>query len=228
MSEIDFHAHILPGCDHGSSGLETSLRQIALAKKAGVDVICATSHFYGDRSSAETFLEKRARCWLHLREQLKEDDPRILLGAEVLAFEGIERLPHLRELCLAGTDLLLLEMPFAHWSERLIDSVEALSERKDLHIVLAHVDRYDRKQIEMLYSFDRVKGQVNVSSLKKRFSGGYLREWMREGQIVAAGSDIHGTETGYSEWQTAKRRHPNEWNAVMRATEARLSAVLRD
>ena len=226
MAEIDFHAHILPGCDHGSTGIETSLRQIALAKAAGVDAICATSHFYGHRSSVEHFLEMRAHCWLELKGRLKEDDPKILLGAEVLAFEGIERLPHLKELCLMGTDLLLLEMPFAYWSERLIDSVELLSERNDLQIVLAHVDRYERKQIELLFSFDRVKGQINVSSLKKRFSGGYLREWMREGQIVAVGSDIHGTEPGYAEWLTAKRRHPAEWTAVMQKTETRLSTLL--
>ena len=226
MTEIDFHAHILPGCDHGSDGLETSLRQIALAKEADVDVVCATPHFYGHQTGVERFLEKRARCWQELKAHLKEDDPRVLLGAEVLAFEGIERLPQLQELCLSGTDLLLLEMPFSHWSERLIDSVEALSERKDLRIVLAHVNRYDPGQVEMLFSFDRVKGQVNVSSLKRRFQSRHLREWMREGQIVAVGSDIHGTEIGYSEWQTAERRHPAEWETVMRQTEKRLSKLL--
>ena len=107
MTEIDFHAHILPGCDHGSDGLETSLRQIALAREADVDIVCATPHFYGHQISAERFLEKRARCWLELKAHLKDDDPRILLGAEVLAFEGIERLPQLEALCLSGTDLLL-------------------------------------------------------------------------------------------------------------------------
>lgn len=226
MTEIDFHAHILPRCDHGSDGIETSLKQVALAKAAGVDVICATSHFYGHQSSVDHFLEKRARCWLELRAQLKEDDPKIVLGAEVLAFEGIERLPHLESLCLMGTDMLLLEMPFAHWSDRLIDSVEAISDRRDLRIVLAHVDRYDPKQIEMLFSFDRVKGQVNVSSLKKRFQSRQLREWMREGQIVAVGSDIHGTETGYREWLAAKRRFPAEWEAAMQQTGKRLSTLV--
>ncbi len=226
MVEIDFHAHILPGCDHGSDGIETSLRQVGLAKEAGVDVICATSHFYGHQSSVEHFLEKRARCWLKLRSHLNACDPKIVLGAEVLAFEGIEQLPHLRDLCLMGTDMLLLEMPFAHWSDRLIDSVEAVSERRDVRIVLAHVDRYDRKQIELLFSFDRVKGQINVSSLKKRLQSRYLREWMREGQIVAVGSDIHGTETGYSEWLAAKRRYPAGWEAAMQNTEKRLSDLL--
>ena len=226
MTEIDFHAHILPGCDHGSDGLETSLRQIALAKEADVDVVCATPHFYGHQTGVERFLEKRARCWQELKAHLKEDDPRVLLGAEVLAFEGIERLPQLQELCLSGTDLLLLEMPFSHWSERLIDSVEALSERKDLRIVLAHVNRYDPGEVEMLFSFDRVKGQVNVSSLKRRFQSRHLREWMREGQIVAVASDIHGTEIGYEAWKTAKRKNPAEWDTVMQMSEALLRNLI--
>ena len=32
---LDYHAHILPGCDHGSDGLETSLKQVAMAASAG-------------------------------------------------------------------------------------------------------------------------------------------------------------------------------------------------
>ena len=40
----DFHAHILPGADHGSDGMETSLTQLALAEAAGVDTIIATPH----------------------------------------------------------------------------------------------------------------------------------------------------------------------------------------
>ena len=61
MMQIDFHAHILPGCDHGSDGWRTSRRQLKLAREAGVDLICATSHFYGHRTSVERFLQKRQR-----------------------------------------------------------------------------------------------------------------------------------------------------------------------
>ena len=31
---LDYHAHILPRCDHGSDGVETSLRQLAMAAEA--------------------------------------------------------------------------------------------------------------------------------------------------------------------------------------------------
>ena len=224
--EIDFHAHILPGCDHGSKDVETSLKQIQLAKEAGVDMICATSHFYGEQTSVEDFLELRARCWLNLKTQMEQGAPKIILGAEVLAFEGIDRLPHIEDLCLMGTNILLLEMPFTAWSDRLMDSVEALSERTDLQIVLAHVDRYERKQVETLLALEHVKGQVNVSALTKHAQSGYLREWMREGKIIAVGSDIHGTKVGYSEWQSVKQRIPDEWKTVMHETETVLSNLL--
>ena len=220
-AEIDFHAHILPGCDHGSVDIESSLQQIRLAKNAGVDVICATSHFYGQQKSVEDFLERRARSWLELKPQLEPDSPRIILGADVLAFEGIDRMPHIEDLCLMGTNMLLLEMPFTSWSEQLLASVEALCERRDLRIVLAHVDRYERNQVEKLLNLERVKGQVNVSAMAKHLQGGYLREWIKEGKIIAVGSDIHGTKTGYSEWQTAKQRYPEEWKIAMQAINAR-------
>ena len=75
MTEIDFHAHILPGCDHGSDGWETSRRQLVLARKAGVGMICATSHFYGHHTSVERFLQKRQRCYETLMAHVPENAP---------------------------------------------------------------------------------------------------------------------------------------------------------
>ena len=38
---LDYHAHVLPGCDHGSDRLETSLRQLDMAAAAGIRTVCA-------------------------------------------------------------------------------------------------------------------------------------------------------------------------------------------
>ena len=226
MREIDFHAHILPRCDHGSDGWETSRRQLKLARGAGVEIVCATSHFYGHQTGVEDFLQKRQRCYEELMAHAPKGSPRVLLGAEVLAFEGIERLPGLEALRLEGTRLLLLEMPFTHWSERLLDSVEALADNEDFRIVLAHVDRYDRKEVEKLFRLDHVRAQVNVDKLKKIFGTGYLRSWAREGLIVAVGSDIHGTEKGYEDWLTCRVRYAEDWEAIMKRTNTRLQQLL--
>ena len=36
---VDFHSHILPGADHGSQNIRTSLAQLRHAAAAGVDTI---------------------------------------------------------------------------------------------------------------------------------------------------------------------------------------------
>ena len=59
---IDFHSHILPGVDHGSKSLDTSLSQLKLMEKMGIDVAVATSHFYPHREEIDAFLEKRERA----------------------------------------------------------------------------------------------------------------------------------------------------------------------
>ena len=187
-----------------------------------MEVICATSHFYGHHVSVDSFLKKRQRCYEELLTHVPKNAPKVLLGAEVLAFEGIDQLPRLKELRLQGTKMLLLEMPFTRWSEGLLDSVEAISDDEDFRIVLAHVDRYDRKEVEKLFRLNHVKGQVNVDNLKRRFGMRHLREWSREGLIVAVGSDIHGTETGYRDWLISQRRYAEDWAAIMKRTNGRL------
>ena len=145
---LDYHAHILPRCDHGSDGVETSLRQLAMAADVGIRTVCATPHFYPHRENAAAFLERRARCAAALPR--RPELPRILLGAEVLICDGMERLDDLPRLCLEGTNELLLEMPFYAWPSSLWDTLFALCERRDIRIVLAHADRYPKENIERL------------------------------------------------------------------------------
>ena len=77
---VDFHAHILPGADHGSRSLETSLTQIKLANECGVDKIIATPHFYPDKISLERFLDIREAAYQTLSPHI--DASSIRLGAE--------------------------------------------------------------------------------------------------------------------------------------------------
>jgi hypothetical protein len=89
------------------------------------------------------------------------------------------------------------------------------------------VDRYDRKEVEKLFRLNHVKGQVNVDNLKRRFGMRHLREWTREGLIVAVGSDIHGTEPGYAPFEKARaflgeRAHVLDQAAARLLSEAKL------
>ena len=60
MDIVDFHSHILPEADHGSSSVEESLEQLNLALKRCVTRIVATPHFYPNHDSPERFLRRRA------------------------------------------------------------------------------------------------------------------------------------------------------------------------
>lgn len=109
---IDFHSHILPGMDDGSQTVEESLTLLEMLRAQGVDTVAATPHFYARENSPEVFLRRRREAWERLNARLTPGGPQVLLGAEVRYYRGISRLEELHRLCLSGTHVLLLEMPF--------------------------------------------------------------------------------------------------------------------
>ena len=143
---IDFHSHILPGIDDGSPDVKTSLRMVRAMQRQGIDTICATSHFYATQRSPERFLFRRQEAWEKLAAALPEDAPRILLGAEVLYFPGIARMQELPDLCLEGTNLLLLEMPFRRWTDSEVREVTELAHCGEFTLLMAHIERYYKQQ----------------------------------------------------------------------------------
>ena len=143
---IDFHSHILPGIDDGSKSVDMSLQMIDALQKQKVRTICATSHFYATQRTPARFLYRREQAWEALRESLPEDAPEILLGAEVLYYPGVSHMQELPQLCLEGTNILLLEMPFDHWSEYYVREVKELARSGEYTILLAHIERYYFKQ----------------------------------------------------------------------------------
>lgn len=145
---IDFHTHILPGIDDGSRDMDMTIRMLEAELDQGVTHICATPHFYAHRRSVDFFLERRNRALKEVRKVLADrpDLPQITSGAEVLYFRGMEQAELLPELCLEGTDILLLEMPFNQWTEEMAKAIETILTKRGLKIVLAHVERYLRFQ----------------------------------------------------------------------------------
>ena len=112
----DFHAHILPNADHGSSSVSLSLSQLEYATQYGVTRIFATPHFYPHQDSVSSFLERRNNAYKHLIDAKPEGSPDIIPSAEVLLCPKLDRLPGLEELCIPGTKTLLLELPFNDFS----------------------------------------------------------------------------------------------------------------
>ncbi len=199
---IDFHAHILPGADHGSDGLETSLRQLALAEEAGVDCIVLTPHFYPQADDYGDFLRRRDRTY-DLLSQNYHGPVKLRVGAEVHLCVGLEHLSGVHELCVSGTDVILLELSHRGYVHGLDETFEALLDL-GMTLLLAHVDRYDPSLIARLFS-QGLLGQLNAEALCRLRRRGLYRGWIDAGHIRALGSDIHGTDVGYAEYLRALR-----------------------
>lgn len=204
IDRIDFHAHILPGADHGSDSLKTSLQQLALAKSAGVQTVVATPHFYPDHDNLGSFLERREETSAVLINSHSEECPNVALGAEVHICAGLENMDGLEQLCIAGTNVILLELPFHRWSDAILDTVLTLQHSKKFTPVLAHVDRYLPEIIDLLFSHGML-GQLNAESVCKLMRRKRLLAWAQSGSIVALGSDIHGASGAYDKFRKAEK-----------------------
>lgn len=200
---VDFHTHILPGIDDGCRKTEESLELLRLERKMGVDTVVLTPHFYADENSPARFLERRSRAWDRLREQLEPGMPRLLLGAEVQYFEGIGNVEDISSLCIEGTNLLLLEMPFSHWDDRMLRTVMDLHSYGGVRIVLAHIERYRREQPRQLWEELRdfgILAQVNASFFDGFWTGRTARAMMKARQFQLIGTDCHNLHSRKPNW----------------------------
>ena len=194
---IDVHSHVLPGMDDGSKNTEESIEILKKMQEQGVERVAATSHFYADRETLDTFLRRREHSYRRLCEAMDETDaplPKVFLGAEVWYFEGISHSDSLKPLRAEGTDILLLEMPFSKWTDRMLSEVAALSEEDDFTVLLAHIERYlkwqKRETLDSLLQRG-VKLQSNAEAFLERRTARKVMKMLERGQIHLLGSDCH-------------------------------------
>lgn len=192
MDILDFHAHIIPRADHGSSSLDETLYQLNSALQYGITRVIATPHFYPYNENPASFIKRRNACFEKLKEHLTDELPTICLGAEVLICDNIEEMPELDKLCIDGTKVLLLELPFTDFSESYILSVKALL-KKGYTVVIAHADRYDPANVNNLIKAGAYV-QLNADSLSGLFVSKHIKKWLGENKVFALGSDIHGRD----------------------------------
>lgn len=196
----DFHSHILPCLDDGSESVEESLEMLKLSYSQGIRTIIATPHFYPQYQKLERFLEKRAQSVSMLKEAMAkgraagEKYPDILVGAEVAYFSGISRCDVLGQLCVEDTRLVLVEMPFQKWNDKIIDEMLEMKRNLDVIPVLAHIDRYfsgqSGRMVKKLFVED-ILIQANAESFIERKSRKRMLKMIQSDMIDFVGSDCH-------------------------------------
>lgn len=190
---LDFHSHFLPGIDDGSDSVETSLAMLNAWQEQGITDICATPHFYAEQNNPERFIARRNAAFQKVKEATNNNLPNIRLGAEVLFFDGISRYEGLHELCLEGTDLLLLEMPFRTWTSHMIEEVGIIASTTGIMPVAAHIERYldqPRKLVKEFLNLN-IFIQSNAEFFLDRRTQRQALKMLKKGTITFIGTDAH-------------------------------------
>lgn len=191
---IDIHSHVLPGIDDGSESPEMSRVLLSLLRQQGVETVVATPHFYAMQDTPEDFLRRRKEAFDRM-EYDPAEAPHVLLGAEVAYFDGMCHAEELDRLQLGNSGLLLVEMPFGAWTQRMIGEVCQLPLQTGLTPVLAHVNRYRRADQLPKYQKELLEQGILFQCNAEAFSILWERRWalrmLRQGQIHFLGSDTH-------------------------------------
>lgn len=212
---IDFHAHILPRADHGSKNIETSLKQVSLARRAGISTIIATPHFYMNSDTLEDFVKRRDESYNELIQALKGtglEDIKIVKASEVNLQVDLFQLEDLKPLCIEKTNYLLLEMPlnvaWTPWHYNAIDELIA----RGIEPIIAHINRYPAFALKKLFEKD-VLFQVNVEAFKGFSSRMKLLKYYNEGYVNLLGTDVHRFSLDtYDFFKKYKAKYPNIFN----------------
>ena len=198
---IDIHTHILPNLDDGSSSPEESIAMLVEMKKQGLDTVVATPHFYAHRNYPEKFINARKKAGIRLKKALiqwnQTLDLQIALGSEVAFFNDISHCEELESMCMVGTKVLLLEMPFTKITPTMIHEVEEIR-RRGITPIVAHCERYIpfKNHWEL---FDELKNvgayiQANGSFFLKNKTKRRALHLLDEGKIHLLGSDAHNMD----------------------------------
>lgn len=202
------HSHFLPGIDDGCATEKESFAVLYESGIQNVGCICATPHYYSDRTVGE-FLETRDSAYARLMETMEKIQdfrrdrgmppakyPDIRLGAEVAFSPTLIYEERLRELCYEGTDYLLVEMPFSAWTRKTVGDLETISRAFGVTPVLAHPERYlkwnDATVMEAVLDIP-VLLQVNAQFIIRQSRE--LKRLIGAGRLDLIGSDCHNSTT---------------------------------
>lgn len=197
----DYHCHVLPQIDDGSKSVEMSLKMIQMIKEQGINCIAATPHFYAHRNkSVKQFLIRRKTAF----EKIKKDSllP-ILLGAEVAVEHGISKLTDIEKLRIADTKYILMELPYAPFSNWILEEIIDISYKYNLTPVLAHIHRYidfySKSEMAELLKTKAVL-QFNNEAFCNFKERRFVKSLIKEGYPYVLGSDAHNLTSRKPNW----------------------------
>ncbi|CAN5553050.1 exopolysaccharide biosynthesis protein [soil metagenome] len=199
VRSVDMHCHCLAGLDDGPPTGPDSIALCKLLVRDGFTDVIATPHQLGRYDGVNWAPEVRQGVASLQTALTRERIPlRVHAGAEIRIDERIPSLLEADRL-LTLADLgqyLLLELPTS--SNINPDAVAAVLARANVHIVLAHAERYDNLRrdpgLAKAWLDTNIILQVNASSLLDEAPANSREaaiSWLSQGWIALVATDSH-------------------------------------
>lgn len=199
MGFIDIHSHILHGVDDGSKSLLMSLELLEMMKAQGITDVIATPHFDARYENFEEYTAKVNAAYTELLDAVKGKElPNIYLGSEVYYFRGIGKSYGIRNLALASSRYILLELSGMPIDDTVIKEIQGIYDNVGLKPILAHIERYADvkgfKKLLKLIEHGTVLAQVNAPSVFLPRFKRVTQKLIKRGYISFLATDTHSTD----------------------------------
>ena len=198
---IDFHSHIIPNIDDGSTSMKDTINMINEARQAGFTEIISTSHYIQKYYDLDCF--EREKILDIIKKKVSEKNEiniNLYLGSEIyFTPEIIELVKNKKASTINNTRYLLFELPMNTKPLFVKEMVYELMQNGYIPII-AHPERYTYVQeniqyIEELASMGTLF-QSNYGSIIGMYGNSakkILKKLLKNNLISFLGSDVHKT-----------------------------------
>lgn len=194
---IDFHSHIIPNIDDGSSSLEESINLIKEAEKAGFTAIISTSHYI---EGYYDYNQEERKKYLENLYNIENNDKnvKLYLGSEIYITEDMfELIEQEKASTINNSRYILFELPMNSKTFLAKEIVYRAIEKGYLPII-AHPERYTYVQEDINYARELSNMGALFQSNYGSIIGMYgnhakktIYKLLEDDLIQFLGSDVH-------------------------------------
>lgn len=198
---IDFHSHIIPNIDDGSTSMKDTINMINEARQAGFTEIISTSHYIQKYYDLDCFEREKILDIIKKKvSEKKEINIKLYLGSEIyFTPEIIELVKNKKASTINNTRYLLFELPMNTKPLFVKEMVYELMQNGYIPII-AHPERYSYVQENIRY-IEELAGmgvlfQSNYGSIIGMYGNSAkktLKKLLKNNLISFLGSDVHRT-----------------------------------
>ena len=195
---VDFHTHILPNIDDGSTSVDMSIKILDLLEDSKVTDVVLTPHFYSDMESLKDFLLRRDNKYSEFLK-IYNGNINLHIGAEVYISKYLSNYDDLGDLCIDGKKYMLLELPFDDvLSDEYYQIIETIIFNYNITPIIAHIERYPfihyKKNTDIIDTLISIGCLIQVNSdslLVNHKSKKFILFLIENNMAHFIGSDVH-------------------------------------